>query len=130
MIAAMLLIFSMVALGQFAVYYWRAMLAGMAAQPLSDQVQRAVGIDKSSLGFNDFEALVNLHELTPGLKGGHANLLAVRLYYRATKALGGLMPQLADWTQREMSTCTQYVAVVIDQRLQRNLSCAAEIRSC
>jgi hypothetical protein len=130
MIAAVLLVFSVVALVQFALHYWRAMLAGVAAQPLSEQLQLAAQIDKSSLGSADFESLVSLHGLTPGLKGDSSQLLAVRLYYSSTKALGRLVPQLADWTQREMSTCAQYVAVVMDQRLQRNLACAAEMRSC
>ena len=38
MFAAMLFAISIVALSQFAAYYWRAMLAGAAAQPVSERV--------------------------------------------------------------------------------------------
>ena len=130
MIAILLLAFSLVALAQFAVYYWRAVMLGVAAQPVSGQVQRAARISMSSLGPADFEALLNLHDVTPGLKGDPGQLLAVRMYYRAAKALGRLVPQLSGWTHREMSACAGYVAVLVDQRLQRNLACAAEICSC
>ena len=130
MIAVLLFILSVAATVQFAVYYWRAMVAGVAAQPLSEQVQKAARITTTTVGAADFEALLNLNAVTPGLKGSHGELLAVRLYYRATKALGRLVPQLSAWTQTEMGTCARYVAVQVDQRLQHNLACAAEIRAC
>jgi len=130
MIAALLLILSVAATAQFAIYYWRAMVVGVAAQPLSEQIQKAARITTTAVGTADFEALLNLNEVTPGLKGGQGELLAVRLYYRATKALGRVVPQLSAWTQAEMGTCARYVAVLLDQRLQHNLACAAEIRSC
>ena len=38
MFSIMLLAISIVALSQFALYYWRAVLAGVAAQPVSDRV--------------------------------------------------------------------------------------------
>jgi len=38
MFSAMLLAISIVALSQFGLYYWRAVLAGVAAQPVSDRV--------------------------------------------------------------------------------------------
>lgn len=130
MLASLLLAFSLVALAQFVVYYWRAVMVGVAAHQLSGQVQRAARISMSSLDPADFETLLNLHDMTPGLKGDPGQLLTVRLYYRAAKAVGRLVPQLSGWTQREMSTCARYVAVLVDQRLQRNLNCAAEICSC
>ena len=38
MIAALLLVISMAALAQFGLYYWRAIVAGIAAQPVSGRL--------------------------------------------------------------------------------------------
>ncbi len=133
MIAAILFAISVVALGQFALHYWRAILAGVAAQPLSDQMRTAAGLAGGSVGPADFNALLNLHEVTQGLKGDNGGLRAVRAYYRVVETLGRLaglgLPLVAAWTERELATCTRYVAVRVGQRLERNLVCAAEIRS-
>jgi hypothetical protein len=130
-IAAILFAISVVGLGQFTLYYWRAILAGVAAQPLSGQM---AGLAGGSLGPADFNALLNLHEVTPGLKGDNGGLRVVRAYYRVVETFGRLaglgLPLVAAWSEREMTTCTRYVAVRVSQRLERNLVCAAEIRSC
>ena len=132
MIAAMLLVTSVIALGQFAVYYWRAMLAGVASQPLSERVRAAAGVTGLATGSRDFSAFLSLYDVTPGLRESGRTLRAVRIYYRAVATLGrlALLPRLASWTDRELALCSRYVAVRIDQRLERNLACAAEIRSC
>ncbi len=134
MITAVLLVISVVALVQFAVYYWRSLVAGTAAEPISDRVRAAAGLESASVGPSDFTSFLQLNALTPGLKDGGQGLGAVRAYYRAVETLrrmaGMKLPSLAAWTEREMATCSRYVAVILSQRLQRNLTCAAEIRSC
>ena len=134
MIAALLLVISLAALAQFALFYWRAVLAGVAAQPLSEQFHDAAQLGVVAVQASDFNAMVNLHDLmTPELKAGNGRLRAVRMYYRMVDALnrmaGKLMPQVAAWSEREMATCTKYVAVRVDQRMARNLECAAALRS-
>ncbi len=129
MIAAILFTVSVAAFGQFALYYWRALVAGVAAQPISDRVQVAAGLAREVSG-GDFNAILSLHDVAPGLKGDQGGLRVVRVYYRAMELLRGLhMPSLAAWSEREMLTCSRYVAVLLDQRLERNLACAAEVRS-
>ncbi len=134
MISAMLLMVSLVALVQFAVYYWRALIAGMAAAPLSDRVLQASGAGTRPLRPADFTSFLQLHELTPELNEGNSRLWTVRSYYHTVELLGRLtrlhLPSLAVWADREMALCSRYVAVVLDQRLERNLACAADIRSC
>ena len=134
MIAAILSAISIAAMVQFALYYWRSVLAGVAAQPLSDRLREAAGLASTSVGPADFHTVVNLHQLTAGLKDDDNGLGAVRAYYSVVEKIGQLarlrLPALAAWTEREMATCSRYVAVLVDQRLQRNLACAAEIRSC
>jgi hypothetical protein len=134
MFAAMLLAISIVALSQFALYYWRAILAGVAAQPVSDRVLAAANLDAGRMAGQDFKKLAGLHELTPELEPGSGGLTLVRAYYRVVEgiaALSGLrLPALAEWCERERVICARYAAVQIDRRLQVNLALAAALRSC
>lgn len=135
MFAAMLFAISVVALTQFAAFYWRAMLAGAAAQPVSERVLEAAGVESGELTGRDFRTLVGLHRVTPGLSPATSDgLLSVRLYYRAVNALGALasthLPAIAAWSKRETAICARYAAVQIDRRLQANLEMAAAVRSC
>lgn len=134
MFAAMLLAISIVALSQFALYYWRAVLAGVAAQPVSERVLAAANLDSATMEGRDFEKLAGLHELTPDLQTDSDGLLLVRAYYRVLQALAKLsvlrMPALAEWCERERLICARFAAVQIDRRLQTNLAMAAALRSC
>jgi hypothetical protein len=134
MFAAMLLAISIVALSQFALYYWRAILAGVAAQPVSERVLAAAHLESGRMKGQDFEKLAGLHELTPDLRPGGGGLTVVRAYYRIIEGLGVLsgahMPSLAEWCERERVICARYAAVQISLRLQANLDLAAALRSC
>jgi hypothetical protein len=134
MFAAMLLAISIVALSQFALYYWRAILAGVAAQPVSDRVLAAANLDSGRMQGQDFEKLAGLHELTPDLGPGGGGLSLVRAYYRVVEGLSALsgvrMPAVAEWCERERVICARYAAVQIDRRLQANLALVAALRSC
>jgi hypothetical protein len=82
MFAAMLLAISIVALSQFALYYWRAILAGVAAQPVSERVLAAANLEAGRMNGRDFEKLAGLHDLTPELAPDGGGLTLVRAYYR------------------------------------------------
>jgi hypothetical protein len=134
MFATMLLTISIVALSQFALYYWRAILAGVAAQPISDRVLIAARADHGRFTASDFGTLAGLHDLTPELYPNRGGLGFVRLYFHAIEAFGSLVgarvPVVAAWSERERATCARYAAVRIDRRLQANLALAASLRSC
>jgi hypothetical protein len=134
MFAAMLFAISIVALTQFAAYYWRAMLAGTAAQPISDRVLTAAGAQNGQVTGDDFPALVGLHELTPELRSSGSGLGLVRAYYSLVEGIkslaGSSMPAVGAWSQRELAVCARYAAVQIDRRLQANLELAESLRSC
>ena len=134
MFSAMLLTISIAALSQFALYYWRAVLAGVAAQPVSDRVLSAANVQEGRLQGKDFEALAGLHDLTPDLRPNRSGLGLVRLYYRFVASLafltGARMPAMAEWCEREHLICARYAAVQVDRRLQANLALAASLRSC
>jgi hypothetical protein len=130
MFAAMLFTISVVAMSQFALYYWRAVLAGVASQPVSDRVLSAAHVEDGRLLPQHFETLAELHELTPDLKQpNQSGLGLVRVYYRLVQGLG-ILPMLAAWSERERLVCAQYAAVQVDRRLQANLELAASLRSC
>lgn len=134
MLAAMLFAISIIALSQFALYYWRAILAGVAAHPVSDRVLAAANVDGGQMQGQDFRRLAGLHELTPELQPVGGGLTLVRAYYKAIETLSSLamnrLPGLAAWCERERVICARYAAVQIDRRLQANLALAAALRSC
>ncbi len=133
MFAALIFVISVAALAQFAVFTWRAGLLSMAEQPLSEELCNTVGISVNAIAAKDFRTLSSLHQMCPELKQASRELWSVRAYFHVVRALGWLggskLPAWASWTSREMALCTRYVAVVIDQRLQSNKACLAQVRS-
>jgi hypothetical protein len=133
MFSAMLFAIALVAMGQFALYYWRAVFTGVANLPISSRVLEAAQVDEMSMCGNDFVKLVSLHYLTPELKAGKSGLGMVRAYYevirRAESLFGGIYPMLANWAEKERLLCARFAAVQIERRLQANLMQAASIRS-
>jgi len=134
MFSAMLLAISTIALSQFALYYWRAVLSGVAEQPVSPRVLEAARLDGDRVRGEDFEVLAGLHELTPVLAPGPGGIALVRAYFRILQAVGFLagsrIPSLSGWSSRERAVCARYTAVQIDRRLQANLALSASLRSC
>jgi hypothetical protein len=128
MIAAILFIVSTVALVQFALYYCRAILSGVAAQPISDRIRAAAGITAPQIGARDFRSILSLHDLSPDLRGPSGSFRGVRAYYSAVEKLGKLIPAMACWANAEMIICSRYAAVLVDQHLGRNIACAAQMR--
>jgi len=133
MFSAMLCAIAAVAMGQFALYYWRAVFTGIASLPVSSRVLEAANVDETTLCGNDFEKFASLHQLTPELKEGKSGLTLVRAYYqmirRAETLFGGLSPMIASWGERERLLCARFAAVQIERRLEANLLQAASIRS-
>src|SRR6267143_1003545 len=134
MFAAMLFTISIVALAQFGLYYWRAVLSGVAAQPVSDRVLSAAHVENGHVTSQDFATLSGLHELTPDLYPNRGGLGLVRLYYRIVEGVeaiaGSHIPAVAAWSHRERGICARYAAVQVDRRLHANLELAASLRSC
>jgi hypothetical protein len=134
MLSAMILAISTVALAQFGVFYWRAVIIGVAAEPISERVLEAAQVSGGRLSARDFGALAELHELTPDLQSSHRGLGLVRFYYKLMQlvetACGSRVPAVAAWADKESLICARYAAVLIDRRLEANLALAASIRSC
>jgi hypothetical protein len=123
-----MLIVSFAGGAQFFLGYWRALLASMAAQPLSDKLFVAAGFQRAALRAEDFGRLLSLHRLMPDVKPLPNTVWRLRVHYSAVKMIRRL-PAVGGWAQKEMATCANCLAVVVDQRLLLNLACAAEARS-
>jgi hypothetical protein len=134
MFAAMIFTIAILALCQFALFYWRAVVSGVASLPVSDRVLEAAHLESGEFCGADFERLASLHGMTPELEGGDSNLGLVGMYYRVVQSLGAafgkVSPAVGSWSERESVLCAHYAAVQIERRLQSNLVQAAAIRSC
>jgi len=124
----------MAALAQFGVFYWRALVAGVAAQPVSEQVLAAAKVDSETMRGEDYRSLAQLHKLTPELCAKSSGLGLVPVYFKLMHAIGtlaaGRVATLADWAESERALCARYAAVQVDRRLQANMAFAAAMRSC
>jgi hypothetical protein len=134
MFAPMLFAISIVALSQFALYYWRAVLAAVAGQPVSDNVLAAASIANGRVTGRDFQTLAGLHGLTLELTPRQGGLGLVRFYYGVVdgmaSVLGKSIPSVGAWCDQELTVCARYAAVQIENRLRSNLELAAAMRSC
>ena len=128
MISVVILLAATGALAQFGLYYWRSLIAGYASQPLSERFPLFSGLEHETPEAEDFGALLSLHRLTPTMGRRQDSLTTLRAYYSTVSVLCKL-PVLHVWAQKEMATCSRYVAVLVDQRLMQNLAYAAEMRS-
>ena len=113
---------------QFFLGYWRALIASVATEPLSEKFFAAAGLDRAARQADDFAPLLSLHRLMPDVKALPNSVFRLRAYYSAVKMLRSL-PAVGGWAQNEMATCANCLAVMVDRRLLLNLACAAESRS-
>jgi hypothetical protein len=132
MVAALILVISTAMLAQFIVFFWRANMLAIAAQPLSESLSSAQASFSSAVNLGDFESLAAMSKLCPGVTLSPVKLWPVRIYYQAVRTISRLsaaIPQANLWARQEMAICTRYVAVSMDRCLQSNQAYAAALRS-
>jgi hypothetical protein len=134
MFAAMIFTIAILALCQFGLFYWRAVIAGVASLPVSDRVLEAAHLESGEFCGADFERLATLLGMTPELKSGNGKLGMVGAYYCFVKSMGAafgkMSPAVVSWSERESVLCARYAAAQIERRLQSNLAQLASIHSC
>ncbi|MGH9793095.1 MAG: hypothetical protein ACRD5W_17945 [Candidatus Acidiferrales bacterium] len=130
MIAAIILVVSVVFLAQFFLAYCRSVLAKSAQQELSPEARQVTGIDDHRVKRGDFQRLVQLVDLCPEPGDDGAQLRAVRVYYAMMNAgrslAAAIAPALRDWIEREQAACGYFAAVVLDRRIAHNRGLMAE----
>jgi hypothetical protein len=132
MIAALIFVISVAALGQFALFSWRAAFLTVASREMSLETRAAMGAAAAAVDSGDLAGASKWLELSPNLAGEDRRLWTVKLYFVALRAIGGLsrlMAPAGEWSQREMVSCARYAAIVVEERLQRNRLVMAEMRS-
>lgn len=132
MIAALILVISSVMLAQFVVFFWRANMLAVAAQPISESLSSAQTSFSRAVDLQDFESVAAMSKLCPRVALSSGKLWPARAYYQAMSALARMlsaMPQANLWARQEMALCTRYVAVSMDRCLQSNQAYAAALRS-
>ena len=132
MIAALIFVISVAALGQFAMFSWRAAFLTVASREMSLETRAAMGAAAAAVDSGDLAGASKWLELSPNLAGEDRRLWTIKLYYVALRAIGGLsrmMVPASEWSQREMVSCARYAAIVVEERLQRNRLVVAEMRS-
>ena len=136
LIAAFILVISVAAMTQFAVFSWRASLLRTVSEPLTNEADGTLKPCLNLLSSSSFqEVLAVYRDICPDLgTGSTSNLRGVSLYYALMRFLSRLGSSLipaagAGWTQREMALCTQYATVRLSQRLERNVTLVNEARS-
>jgi hypothetical protein len=134
MIALLILAISVTALVQFAVCQWRSIWITVAAQPLSECLQAAVGLAPGQIQSSHFELLARTSEqICPATQKQDVWLREVRLYFRIVETLDRLcvkhIPAISEWAETELVACARYAAAVLDERLNANLAFASEMRN-
>lgn len=133
MLAAFILVISGAMLAQFVVFFWRASMLEIAAQPVSDRLHSAQSSFPNALSQNGFSTITAISEICPSMGAANFKLWPVRSYHNAMSSLAylcnAILPQGSAWARQEMAACTQYVAVSMDLRLKCNQEFLAELRS-
>jgi len=122
MLSLAILIFSAAALVRFGIGQWRAIWISAASQPLSGSLLSSTGLEADLLAGPDFNSLVTLYgDLCADTKSTASWLPEIRRYYRLIARLQDasktVFPLVSAWAAREMTICSRYVAVTIDQHL-------------
>jgi hypothetical protein len=133
LIAFFILVMSVAALLQFAVFSWRAGLLRVASLAVIDDRDPAAAVYHKILETQDFEQVVGYQKVCPALGAVSTSMASVRCYYSLLKSARGLADRfslsLSSWASQEMALCTRYAAVVMIQRLESNHAFAAELES-
>lgn len=120
MIALTIFVLSLGTLAQFVVSYCRTILVTYNKVELSSRV-REIAEGKSDLAGSDFDSLLQLLRLAPGLDDDARAMRAVTAYYRvarlASKLVSPISREAARWFEAELSLCYHFAAVALDRRL-------------
>jgi hypothetical protein len=129
MMAALILMVSVVTMLQFFVSYCRSLIAASARRTLSVDVRDVIGITQSANG-DDYQRVMQFLYLCPERREDRGGIQAVNAYFRLLGALeaslGRVLPSLRYWTASERSQCAYFAAVALDRRIAYSRDMLAE----
>ena len=133
MMAAIILVFSVVFLLQFFVSYCRSLIAASIKHPLSAEVQDVTGIKSTATG-EDFDRVVQLLQLCPDRPEDRSGVQAVGAYFGllgfVRSTIARMIPSLRTWTDRERGQCTYFAAVTLERRIAFSRDMFAQQLEC
>jgi hypothetical protein len=120
MMAAFILVCSVILLLQFFVSYCRSLIAASAKQMLSPEVQDVTGISRAASG-EDFARVVQLLRLCPDRPEDRNSIQAIGAYFRLLNflrsTLARMVPSMSAWTESERGHCAYFAAVALERRI-------------
>jgi hypothetical protein len=120
MMAAFILVCSVVLLLQFFVSYCRSLIAASAKQMLSPEVQDVTGISRAASG-DDFARVIQLLRLCPDRPEDRNSIQAIGAYFRLLNflrsTLARMVPSMYAWTESERGHCAYFAAVALERRI-------------
>lgn len=120
MIAALILVCSVIFFLQFFVPYCRSLIAASSRHVISPEVQDVTGLTTPASG-EDFARVVQLLLLCPDRPEDRGAIRAIGLYFRLLNlmkaATARLAPSVLAWAERERGRCTYFAAVALDRRV-------------
>ena len=133
MFAALICVISLAMMAQFAIFFWRANMLAIAAEPVSNTLIAAQSSFTATTDSEEFETFAAISKICPAIGPDSLKLWPARAYYRVMRLISrcsAILPQGSSWARQEMAFCTRYAAVSIDRRLCLNQAYVAAIRSC
>jgi hypothetical protein len=120
MMAAFILVCSVVILLQFFVSYCRSLIAASSAQALSVEVQDVTGISTAASG-EDFARVVQLLQLCPDRPQDRSEIRAVGAYFNllgfVKASVARVVPSVLAWAEAERAQCAYFAAVTLERRI-------------
>lgn len=120
MMAAFILVCSVVLLLQFFVSYCRSLIAASAKLTLSPEVRDVAGIPRAASG-EDFKRVMQLLQLCPEPPEDRSSVQAIGAYFRLLSflrvTLARLVPSMHAWTESERGHCAYFAAVALGRRI-------------
>jgi len=120
MMAAIILVCSIVLLLQFFVSYCRSLIAASSKQVLSAEVQDVTGIQRTASG-DDFARVMQLLHLCPERPEDRSSIQAIGAYFSLLGFLrmtvAKIIPSMRLWTESERGQCAYFAAVALERRI-------------
>ncbi len=133
MFAALIFVISVAMMAQFAIFFWRANMLAIAAEPISESFASAQASFKPGADSTGFDTFAALSKICPGIGLVTLKLWPARAYYQGMRLLtsicSAVLPRGTSWAHQEMAFCSRYIAVSIDRRLMANQAYLAAMRS-
>lgn len=121
MIAALMLMFSCVALAQFFMSYCRSVLLSYAGVELSADTRRIIGIEPPQIRGEHFGRLLDLARLAPDPGDDKWDMRVVSIYYAIVRAaallISPLAPAIRKWARQQSKMCAYFAAAALDRRI-------------